>query len=267
VAAELQKRMEMAEAELQLVKQQKRAAVGAEVQRQRKLEEQLSMQTERVRLANLRARAASQTRPKAGLSEYEYGRKAQPQTTSIDRHQATSPDATRLREQETYTMEKNASQKRQSSDAANMAKAAAQLGSQTGTSICGLAQAQEDENKSETKLSTVTAVARLTAAPRQRLPGSAAVIRGVKEKWSSEGHAVQDQVIPQATAATESVPDESEQDAQTVSDQAQTRRTTDQEHDGGARTSDSEPLSPASPQQGTDSSAWASAGRRLLQLG
>lgn len=61
-ATELKKRMETGQAELQLVKQQKRAAVGAEVQRQRKLEEQLSMQAERVRLANLRARAVSQMR-------------------------------------------------------------------------------------------------------------------------------------------------------------------------------------------------------------
>ena len=89
-AAELEMRAETAKAELSLVKEQKRAAVGKEVKRQRDLEAQLSMQAERVRLANMRARAVAQERlaeesPGAGAgagagaragSVYEYDPKA-----------------------------------------------------------------------------------------------------------------------------------------------------------------------------------------------
>lgn len=231
-AAELQKRIETAEAELQLVKQQKRAAVGAEVQRQRKLEEQLSMQAERVRLANIRATAASQTRfaastsrenAQAALGGYGYRRKVQPHTTSIDGLQVKSPDTTRLTAQEKHKIGNNGGEEQ-----------------------------------------------------AQRPPGSDAAICGGTEEGSIEEHKVQHQAVPQAKAEAESVPDEPEQNALTrlkveedpdePEQNAQTQLKVEEDHDG-AHTADAEPSSPVSLQQGTDSSVWASAGRRLLQLG
>ena len=61
-AADLELKNDVLCAEVGFVRNQKREAVKVEVLRQRELEAQLSMQAERVRLANLRANAASQER-------------------------------------------------------------------------------------------------------------------------------------------------------------------------------------------------------------